>query len=595
MAPKILPDDWWPEWMADLSAENPLASDRVVVAEIQEAVDYQRYRQTFTALVPVEHITEVLERPGGIGHEVSASGPHPLDWRGEWHYAPRFWVDATESLPDGLEPLVVSWGAANQLVLWPDQGFLMTYGLIPRLVSTDIGLTMHWDDPAGPRTDVVVAQVLSSHNFGTHTAAYVAIDRSFLQDYATIRDKALVQVYYLGRTGPLTEEVRGALGSEKAVEFRLKGRLLDLQVLPGEREQPVLAQVWGVRILLRPASAPISGARGEYGNLTWPGISEPVTSDSARQLAPYHIAYVRDTVLDVYEGRPEFTIYPESGSVSLGNQWSVSHTRRIGRDLIAVDLKKLYEGNRPETVHHWHEHVVDRSPDGATMGESPNVATRARRLVYGLAHLGAELAAVASTLFEQPVSASDFVGLDSRDLDYRGWWTAGHAEPITHHIPLELGKERFLARCDDLYKFVVEGLAERQLRRLLFALDFPATDLKDFRSLKLLDHLLRLAELANHTGLRLTEDRAELRARLSDQPGDSPIARLFALASLRQLSDHRSRASQPRKFDQALEAFGLDGAAYVGGWSTALDAVYDGLGETLDTAAALLFQATSRC
>jgi len=72
--------------------------------------------------------------------------------------------------------------------------------------------------------------------------------------------------------------------------------------------------------------------------------------------------YVRDSVLTLYEGRPEFTIHPESGSVSRGNQWSVSPTRRVGRDLIAVDLKKLYEGTPPETVRHWHAEAVPPPP-----------------------------------------------------------------------------------------------------------------------------------------------------------------------------------------------------------------------------------------
>lgn len=83
-------DAWWPEWLLDLASEDPLdlASEDplglnpVVVAEIEETpVDYKHYRQLFTALVPVEYVASVLEQPGGIGHDVSASGPHPGEFR----------------------------------------------------------------------------------------------------------------------------------------------------------------------------------------------------------------------------------------------------------------------------------------------------------------------------------------------------------------------------------------------------------------------------------------------------------------------------------------------------------------------------------
>lgn len=50
----------------------------MVVTEIEPtAVDYERYRHLFTALVPHRQLDAVLRPPGGIGHNVIASGPHP--------------------------------------------------------------------------------------------------------------------------------------------------------------------------------------------------------------------------------------------------------------------------------------------------------------------------------------------------------------------------------------------------------------------------------------------------------------------------------------------------------------------------------------
>src|SRR2546428_11609953 len=80
MDSKIPPDDWWPEWLQDVGKDDPLATDPVVVATVEETKDaYEHYRQLFTALVPVEQLDSILEQPGGVGFEVSSSGPHPVD------------------------------------------------------------------------------------------------------------------------------------------------------------------------------------------------------------------------------------------------------------------------------------------------------------------------------------------------------------------------------------------------------------------------------------------------------------------------------------------------------------------------------------
>lgn len=591
MLPETPPYDWWPEWLRDFASEGLLASSRVVVAQIEETTDeHERYRQLFTALVPVRRLTSVLEHPGGIGYGVSASGPHPLDFGGTWD-SPRFWIESGGTVQRDLEPLVVSWKSGREIVLWPDQGFLMTYGLVPRLVAGESRPTVHWDDPTVPRADVIVASTVSSYSFPAHSGAYVTVERDFLQDYATIRKRALVQVYYVQHAGPLTEEIRGVLGSKQAAKFDLPGRQLDLRMLPNRFGQPVLAQVWGVRPLIQPGPAPISAGRRKYGSLVWPGFPEPIAHESALRLLPSQVAYVRDSVLGMYEGRPEFTVHPESGSVSYRNQWSISPTRRVGRDLIAVGLKKLYEGNQAETVHHWHAYAVPPPPGTSAADDGPNVGTRARRIVYGLVTLGGALAELAPPVPGQAVSAKDFVGLDGADLRYHEWWKAQHVEPITWHIPSTLPKAGLLTRCNGLYMLIGEGLVEARLRGLLIKLDVPSDDIKGFRSLNLLDHVVRLAELAVRSGHRLHGNGPVLHARLTNGSVVSPIARLLALHALRQLNDHRAERSEQRKFRDALKTFGLDPAAYVDGWGTALDAVYDGVGQTLEAAAATLTRA----
>ncbi|MEO7666583.1 MAG: hypothetical protein ABIU97_06065 [Dehalococcoidia bacterium] len=545
------------------------------MAAIEETpADHESYRQLFTALVPPEALDELLETPGGIGNAVSSSGPHPANDAGSWDYEPRFWIFGSATAPE-LEPLVVEWRSGNSTVLVPDQGFLMTYGLVPRLADE----TVHWDDLGAPRHDVVSATPVSKYDFPGHTGASVKIARDFLEDYATIRNRALVQVYYVQRSGDATSELDAILAGQDIVDFKLPGRLIDLRRV---EDGQVLVQVWGLRQLIMPGHAPISAGRWNYGTLEWPGLPRPLDHNDAVKLGPLDVVYVRDSVLDLYEGRPEYDIHPESGAVSYGSQWSVSWTRRVGRDIIAVELKKLYEGNVPETVRHWHDHAV--TPPAGLAPDQPNVATRARRIVYAVTDLGEATAQVASNFTSTVApSALDIVGIDRGELDYHGWWTADDVEPVTKHVPIDLTEDAFLSRCADLYKVVGEGLSESTLRQLLTALEVPPADIEGFRSLKLLAHLIRLADVAHQTGISLSNGKA-VNDRLNETTTNR-VERLFALNDLRQLADHDKKPNRLERLDKDLRAFGLNRASYVAGWGLALDSVYDGIAETLEIAA----------
>ncbi len=85
---------------------------------------------------------------------------------------------------------------------------------------------------------------------------------------------------------------------------------------------------------------------------------------------------MRDEVLLEYENRPDFTVYPESGAVSYGNWWSVGYCNRVGRNHIAIELRKLYEGTPLYVVEHFHKYAV------------PEAAAKADLRMYGTRNIG---------------------------------------------------------------------------------------------------------------------------------------------------------------------------------------------------------------
>jgi len=291
--------------------ELPLESELVVVAEISRPWGERSYRHLYTALVPTGLVTSITATPVQIGSEVRATGPHPAarpSSEDPW-YSPRFYIDAGGLIPRDFEPLCVAWSSANHTYLSPDQGFLMTYGLIPRTVTTELGQEIRWDDPSTPRYDVVISLPVSIYDFPAISPAYVKIHRDYLQDYSALRGLSLVQVYYVEAWQDPPSDMENFYQLHGGDRVYLPGRML--RIYRQEGPTSFLAQVWGSRELITPSISPITEGRWDYGELTWPGIDKPVTEDLASSPGLPH-AYVTDAVLGRYEGRPEFKIHPES-------------------------------------------------------------------------------------------------------------------------------------------------------------------------------------------------------------------------------------------------------------------------------------------
>ena len=590
----FIDENYWPHPLRDLRDEDLLASKHVIVADISKPWGDRSIRNLFTALAPVELVNEIIAHPGGIGTEVTTTGPHPSSYNGSFDYVPRFSIWAGEIAAKGLEPLVVSWRAGSRTILLPDQGFLMTYGLVPRSQKSENGDLIHWDDLERPYHDVVVSKMVSEYYYDLKSEAKVTIDREYLQDYATLRNQALVHVFYVMNTDDLVPEDIKALSGKDIKEFKLSGRLIDIRIDHRFSTQ-LTAQVWGVRLLYLPEHSPITEGRWDYGSLTWPGIDSPVTKEQSRKLGLTYV-YVNDDVLQHYEEHPDrYSIHPESGSVSYGGQWSVSYCQRISRNLIQLEIKKLYEGCPPDVIYHWHKYAVD-PPAGipAKLMQEPNVASRSKRIVYSFVGLGNGLAKIAKKFTgSEDLTSEAFVGLSRDRLDYHGWWTDNNVIPISGHIRKDIGEDLFLERCKSLNALVVEGIKEAKIRWLLIKIGINPKKIEKFRGLKLLDTLIQYFIICQETGLNIFEAQKELEGRWlekisklkSGEHLNTPIDILFLLYDMRIASAHRGR-----DMDKLLNRLGTDKASVSAGMGELLDSFYDYVAEALEETTGLIKQ-----
>lgn len=567
-------ETWWPQSLSHIVKDSPWDHEEVMVAEINSFEDGRHcgHRRAFTVLIPVDRLDAVMASATGLDHEVSSSGPLPY-YSADHPHTPKFWVDA-RGLPDETyEPLVLSWQSHDKTVLQLDPGFLMTYGLVPRAINDG---AVHWDDPRAPRRNVATVTAPSVWDFPRGTHAYVTIAKDYLQDYLSLRHMGLVQIYWEMRWSAIDKEIEAALKDKEGVEIALADRRFQLGRAIGDK-RTVFAQVWGARLLARPGALPISEDSLDVQGLKWPGIDREVTNATARGLDAFTYVYVDDSVLAAYEGQPEFSINPESGSVSHGTQWGVGFCSRVGRNLIRVELKKLYEGVPNDVTRYWHRYAVAPLPRAAfpAANEAPNIARRAKDAVYGMVRLGEALSALAHTVGLE-IPPEDFVGLRRAALDYQGWWTFDMAETVARHVPLEMTADVFLDRCLSLEKLVLEGVREGNLRKTLLAVGVPGEAIKDFRSLKLLDRIVCLAQVADAVSLTLQKDGAAVSERL-DADGTTPaqpIEHLFALHDVRILKAHRA-SDRPKRLQEELKRFGIKPGEEGGGYGLLLDRIYD--------------------
>jgi len=574
-------DDWWPAPLAHIPAETPWAHEQVVVAEIKSFDDrpHTGHRITCAGLVPNDQIDIVKKALANLNHEVSTSGPHP-DYHKDRPFRPAFWISAKDLPSEKYEPLVLQWRSHHSTVLQPDPGFLMTYGLVPRPGSGGI---VYWDDPEVPQAGIVTVSPPSVWDFPRGTYAYVSIARDFLEDYLTLRYMALVQGFWEMRWANIDADINERLGEHEGVNIDFADRRFQLGRYVGGRDI-IYAQVWGARLIASPGPLPITSDPLDDEGLVWPGMQKPVTNCIARAFGVGDYVYVDDAVLADYEGRPEFKVSPESGSVSHGTQWSVGYCERIGRNLIRLELKKLYEGAPSRVIRHWHKFAVAPVPRSAypAILEEPNIGKRAKGITFAVASLGAVLAVLANSVGLFDLGPEDFVGLRRAALKYYGWWTFETTEAVARHIPLALPADAFLDRCMSLHKLIVEGLSEGNLRRTLQTIGVPPDDIADFRTLKLLDSVVRLAQLAKASALSISKNGALLWERLGKEGTlpIQPIAHLFALYDLRTLKAHKGGDRNKRLQDE-LKRFGVEPGDAAAGYGRILDGIYDALSAEL--------------
>jgi len=570
-------DTWLPKCLAHL--DEPYLKDTdefVVIGELssEERNGYSGIRQLHTILVPIDRIGEVLTAPGGIGWEVKSWGPSPVVDEGEV-YTSDFWVQGPEGWNDRLEPLVVSWEQHNKTVMMPDNGLLMCYGLCPRTQSGPDKII--WDNLSRPEYDVVSVKPLSHYTVpSSYSGTEVRIARKYLEDYASLKSCAVVSVFYEERRCQLDDELKARFKSKDGVSLKFPGRKLDIIRNKDNRKAPILCRIWGCCLVLTPSKRPVS--EEQEPELEWPGCPGVMTCTRALS-RPIDYVYVSDQVLEQFEGKAKYEINPVYGSVSYDGWWSLSFCHRVGRDYIAYDLKKLYEGCNSTVIEHVHRFAIDErvAEEQARVLGDQNIGKRASGLIERFLEMGSELVAFGD-LFGFPFVEKDIISFDSKLVNYGGWWTNDLLVSLGYRAPQDMNRPQFLGRCETIFK-LFEFVKEKPLRRMLKKIGLPPSEIKSLGSLKLLATLMQICRISLETGLSI--EHQEIANRWNKDIRLDYLQPLFALYDLRQASAHQLGKNESNKMKAALDVYEIDEKNMISGWGLAVDQVYDRLSESL--------------
>jgi len=585
-------DKFWPASLAHL-AEPYLgdSSEYVTIGEIsgEPAIGFPGTRLLYTAMVPASESGQCLEQPGGIGHGISSSTGRGIYDSGGTQPAGAFWVESRRPDHKRYQALVESWRVHDRHIVMPYNGLLQHYGLSPELLTgqtKDAGPVMVWHDLSVPTYDVVRVSPLSVFKAPHQTStARVEILREYLEDYLLDHDCVALATQWEGRYStddPLFDSV---VGKQNGLSTVLRGRELWLKRVEHVEHGNQWSDTWCTRLVMKPTKA-----LNEDQTLTWPDHDGPITGSGIMGgFGVMEEAYVRDEVLQQYQDRPEFDIHPETGMVGHGSWWSVSYCRRVGRDHIALELRKLYEGAQFSVIKHYAQYAVkkDSIPEPKDELEKRNIGRRAHEFIEAYLTLMNVLATLCDAA-QLPYSAEEIGGLSKKDIDYKGWWTFSLLGRLGNVAPINMTYLDFLARCKYLFA-VLEGMKASHLRALLVRLQVPKKEINDTEALKLCAHLCQLAMVAKDEDWGLfTESELVIKKWDKEKKFDfySP---LFALNVLRTVDAHGSPSvGDPAAQTKQLEVFGIDPNHFKNTGGIALDRVYDELISSLRSVTSLL-------
>ena len=468
----------------------------------------------------------------------------------------------------GLDYIVASWGNSSFYSYNLSEKVWMALGLSPRCFGGNVQRIVY-DDLSLPEFRVAEGEISNEYYFSPKRNIHWLMLNEYLRRYLWMRGAYGMRVFFYEALLPDGPALRGVMAGKDQVKLGGDGHWYTLDVR--EHEGRLLIQVWAAVVAIPPELCPEQSADG----LVWPDVAGPMNHDRANALTETMPVYLDDGFLERYEESSLFRTAPvKSGgewlcSPSYHGQWSFTACRRVGRNMVTVPMRELYEPKPDREILHAHAHVID-SEKVAELGlNDEHIVSKTHRFVEQLLDLGDHFQALGTALGE-PLLADRIVGFSRAELNDSGWMNYPELCRLARAAPLAMTEQGFLSRCKSIHE-LWQRIPNGFLGKLIVCAGHSPSDIRGLRSLRLLQALLNIVE-------RLNADREHLDAFVNCAIPDDLTARNDTLTALFVNYDLRiSEAHDAAGVFRCLEALGYDVAALNEGYGYALDHVFDGV------------------
>ncbi|WP_233208192.1 hypothetical protein [Pollutimonas subterranea] len=469
----------------------------------------------------------------------------------------------------GYDYIVASWGDGSFSTYHLAEKVWMALGLTPRCLGNE-QQRLVYDDLGLPEFGVAEGEVSSQFYYQASRDVRWFMSNEYLRKYLWLRGGRGVRQFYYQATLKSTPALRAWMNNRKQVVFDTPGDWFDGDIR--ESNGGYLLQLWAAVEVVSCALCPDQTTDG----LVWPGIQGAVTHATANANMNGASIYLDDRFLERYEQNGFYNTIPVKVhnfwhcSPSYLGQWSFTDCRRVGRNLIQVQLRELYKGKPDREILHAHTHALDPAVVAKFDRNEEHIVSKVDRLLRQLLDLGDNLSQLAAVLGIEK-SAQDLVGFLRADVEANGWLHYPQLAKLAQVAPLSMSQQAFLARCKSIHE-IWQCLPNGVLKRVMQAAGVPRKRIADLGSLKLLESLLNLVQ-------RLDDQEEASDAFNCDKEPEGwdernkDIASLFVANDLRIADAHDTIGQSIQK----LQDLGFDTASMQHGYGHALDFVMDGV------------------
>lgn len=556
-----IPTDLLPQRLRSLL--EPVGTDplqRVEVSSFTETERSESNRETvhmLMAVVPDDgNAIPVLHSQGVVAHGV----PTPSEKGSVKDFTPNV---------SGYDYIVASWGSSLFFTYTLAEKVWMALGLTPRCIGNE-HQRLVYDDLSLPEFGVAEGEVSLQYHFKPSRDVNWFMSNEYLRKYLWLRGGRGVRHFFYQATLADSPQLRKLMNGERFHSLGEPGSWLDGDLR--ETENGLLLQVWATVVAVSCNLCPQQTADG----LTWPGVAGKVTHASANDIMRNDTTvYLDDRFLERYEQNSLYGSTPVDAhggwycSPSYLEQWSFTGCRRIGRNLIEVDLRDLYKGVPERETLHAHVHALDPAIVKQCDLTEEHIVSKVDRFLTQMLSLGENLSRLGTALgIEKP--AVELLGFSREEVVADGWLHYPQVAKLAQFAPLDMTQQAFLARCKSIHE-IWQKLPDGFLKQLLEAMGVPRKLIATLGKLKLLQCLLNILT-------RFDENcEASDALKSKDEPEgwnakNSDIAMLFVTYDLRIADAHDAVSKIERLQDQDF-----DTATLHQGYGRALDFVLDGV------------------